>query len=83
MARKTHSVAKFQHRINRLLGLDFITQAQKKVLCITLETILHDTGNYDGFGYRSGEYDPETEYSRHYYVSTNLTAEYMKLDEGK
>jgi hypothetical protein len=80
MARKTHSVAKFQQTINHALDNPGLTQDEKRVLCIVLEKVLHETGNYDGFGYAGG-YDPKNQYNRHYYVARAISAEYRKLDE--
>lgn len=49
MARKTIEVAKLKERINGYLARKEISQDEKKSLCILLESVLMDTGNYRGF----------------------------------
>ena len=51
------------------------TKEYKSALCDTIESVLHKTGNYNGFQFLSNE-DMETDtlgyYSRVYYISRNL-----------
>ena len=49
--RKTFNVAEFRQYVNEKLGLDTLSQDEKKTLCFMLEGILHKTGNYEGFNY--------------------------------
>jgi hypothetical protein len=64
--RKTFDVKEFKDKTNMRLALATLTQEQKATLCVILEDILHDTGNYQGFcSLVAGQFD--SEYSRHYY----------------
>ena len=50
MARKTIAVDDLRMRVNVLLVED-IKPACTAILCHLLEDVLHDTGNYHGFGW--------------------------------
>ena len=49
--RKTIEVETLKRRVNKYLTLDTLNQVEKSALCHILETILQDTGNYQGFSY--------------------------------
>ena len=49
MARKTFEVDKLIDWVNYRLANDNMTQDEKAGLCITLEHVLHETKNYNGF----------------------------------
>jgi hypothetical protein len=49
--RKTIEVSTLKAKINHMLTLDTLTQEYKSALCMLLENVLHDTGNYNGFNY--------------------------------
>ncbi len=51
MARKTFDVLHFTHYVNSKLVLDTLSKDEKYGLIIALEYSLHETGNYNGFGY--------------------------------
>ena len=47
----------------------------KRAICDMIETVLHETGNYSGFGFvnnKDSELGSLGFYSRFYYVSKNL-----------
>ena len=49
--RKTFNVEEFKNSINWRLENCFIVDAGLVELCLTLEDVLHATGNYSGFRY--------------------------------
>jgi hypothetical protein len=51
MARKTFDVLHFKDYVNSKLVLDTLSKDEKYGLIIALEYSLHETGNYNGFGY--------------------------------
>jgi len=51
MARKTFDVLHFKNYVNSKLVLDTLSRDEKYGLIIALEYALHETGNYNGFGY--------------------------------
>ena len=51
MKKKTFSVEAFKCSINDRLATSFISDRELQQLCLTLENILHETGNYGGFRY--------------------------------
>lgn len=56
-------------------------QAYKQGICDMIEHILHDTGNYRGFGYHQSEgFEPTRDnyqyYSRYYFVSDKIRENY-------
>jgi hypothetical protein len=92
-ARKTFPVAKLLKHTNFLLKMadDRISLDQKKILCSMIETVLHETGNYAGFGYydevsriwaaaKTPEMGNPYSYRRQYYVSRLLHSEYRRLE---
>lgn len=72
--RKTFDVQQFKARINSIIekpmSADTLSEPERKALCVILEEILMDTGNYNGYGYPDG-YHPEapgfSDYRRRYY----------------
>ena len=50
MARKTFEVSEFKNYMNSKLVLD-LSDDEKYGLITALEHVLHETGNYKGFGY--------------------------------
>jgi hypothetical protein len=51
MKKKTFSVEAFKCSINDRLATSFISERELAQLCLTLENVLHETGNYGGFRY--------------------------------
>jgi len=51
MARKTFDVLHFKDYVNSKLVLDTLSKDEKYGLITALEYSLHETGNYNGFGY--------------------------------
>ena len=51
MTRKTFNVAEFKDYVNSKLVLDYLSDDEKYGLITALEHVLHETGNYKGFGY--------------------------------
>lgn len=51
MTRKTFNVAEFKDYVNSKLVLDYLSDDEKYGLIAALDHILHETGNYKGFGY--------------------------------
>ena len=48
-AKKTFSVEAFKHKCNWRLANCYLTEEALKETCLTLEDLLHETGNYAGF----------------------------------
>lgn len=75
MARKTIKITELVEGINNVLKDAGIREEHKRSLCIFLESLLHDTGNYKGFRYiltspylENGEENPShKEHSREYF----------------
>lgn len=65
-ARKTFKVEDLRQKVNAYLALDTINEDQKNGCVAVLESILHETGNYNGFQYIHGWQGTET-YQRYYY----------------
>ena len=78
--RKTIRVLDLKTKINGYLLRPSVTQAEKQGMCFVLETVLHQTGNYLGYGWAigcqpffsspEGKREPNPghqEYSRYYY----------------
>ena len=61
VTRKTFNVAAFKEKINWRLSNCFLAEDEMKQLCMTLEDVLHDTGNYGGFRYLGISEVPEGE----------------------
>jgi len=51
MARKTFDVSEFKDYVNSRLVLDYLSDDEKYGLFTALDHVLHETGNYKGFGY--------------------------------
>ena len=51
MTRKTFNVSEFRDYVNSKLVLDYLSDAEKYGLLSALDHVLHETGNYKGFGY--------------------------------
>lgn len=51
MARKTFSVSEFKSWVNDKLGAAYIRDELKEGLIASLTHVLHETDNYNGFGY--------------------------------
>lgn len=71
--RKTYSVDALRKRVNNMLealGSSPTVEEQAAGLCLILETVLHDTGNYKGFGWNDStlnEFCPTVHRNRRYY----------------
>ena len=83
MSRKTINVAKMLYWANFQLARqdEIADQAYKQGICDMIEHILHDTGNYRGFGYHQSEgYEPTRDnyqyFSRYYFVSDKIRENY-------
>ena len=48
---KKMDVDAFRKYVNGILSMDGTPQVAKAYLCTVLENVLHETGNYHGFGY--------------------------------
>ena len=83
MGNKTYRVAKLLHKVNTLCKNPNVDWQAKRWVCALLSDVLHDTGNYEGFGYNAGFETKEDEYNRSYYVSADLLDEYMKIYHKK
>ena len=70
MGNKTVRVADLLERINHNLNNDRLTQEAKSVLCTVIETVLHDSGNYEGFTCLEGG-----EYNRFYLLNKDISLE--------
>lgn len=83
MSRKTINVAKMLYWANFQLARqdEVADQAYKQGICDMIEHILHDTGNYRGFGYHQSEgFEPTKDnyqyFSRYYFVSDKIRENY-------
>ena len=72
--RQTFFVAELRDYVNAVLDRDHLTDEQRLAVALTLEHVLHETGNYRGYGYKklvkvSGldQYEPENETQRRYF----------------
>lgn len=71
--RMTFDVKKLKIMVNTLLANPQISQEQKAGAAITLEQVLHDTGNYKGFTHndwdhnKTYEENKRLEYNRQYF----------------
>ena len=81
--RKTHSVGRMLAKANwQLQKPDFmITLDQKRIICMMIESVLHETGNYEGYGYIDDKtpamLSPQ-EYRRIYYIHKRVRSDYEK-----
>ncbi len=97
MARKSYPVARMLFRANKLLERSQVSFAEKKAICYMIETVLHDTGNYAGFGFiypdgvetteqikeyaQSIHANSREEYLRSYYVAPKIREDYNMWKE--
>ena len=51
MKRKTIEIESVKEIVNKQLSSGYWSQEQKRALCFALESILLDTGNYNGFNF--------------------------------
>lgn len=49
--RKTIEVENLRRLVNGMLALDTLSEDNRKSLCVLLDRVLHETGNYRGFNY--------------------------------
>ena len=87
MARKTFKVEDLKARVNGCIRDTQYTNAEKSVMCMLLENVLHETGNYKGYQYlywdvtgydlwkRAGE--PEGD-DKNQYITNNGLEEYSR-----
>ena len=84
MAKKTHPVADLLAFANYQLARtdEFATVDFKCGICATIERVLHDTGNYEGFGFLDHN-DCQTGtlgyYSRFYSFSPNIPIKFFTV----
>ena len=84
MAKKTHPVADLLAFANYQLARtdEFATVDFKAGICSMIERVLHDTGNYEGFGFLDHS-DCETGtlgyYSRFYSFSPSIPIKFFKV----
>jgi len=71
MKRKTVKVEDLVEKANKYLAIDGISQDEKRAVDCFINGILHETGNYRGFGYNfewtGSDENRANEYNRHYY----------------
>lgn len=60
-ARKSFNVVAFRDKVNWRLMNCTMSEDGLKELCLTLEDVLHDTGNYGGFRYLGVDEVPKGE----------------------
>ena len=83
MAKKTHPVADLLAFANYQLARtdEFATVDFKSAICTMLEMVLHESGNYDGFGFHDND-DSDCGtlgyYSRIYWYSDKMRKECNK-----
>lgn len=87
-SRKTFEVDMFKAGVNECLAHKEYTNAEKQVMCMLLEGVLHKTGNYKGYNnlyWLNGgnalwimEGQPEGE-AKNRYISNNGLDEYSRL----
>ncbi len=87
-AKKTFKVETLKDRVNGCLRDIQYTNAEKSVMCMMLENVLHETNNYKGYNnlywlntghsqwLKDGE--PEGE-SKNLYISNNGKEEYSRI----
>lgn len=70
--RKTFNVQDFKDHINRQLTTDdYFNRDHRQGLLNTLETVLHQTGNYHGFRYLTKEEIPVNQLPGIYWINNN------------
>jgi hypothetical protein len=80
--RSTIDVAKVLKWANTQLRFDDNTKEFKMGICSLVEQVLHDTGNYNGFGFHSNAHSETGSfgyYTRYYYPSDKIRANYKRL----
>jgi hypothetical protein len=82
MPRKTVEVADLLERVNTYLNGDFASEEAKAGACSVLESVLHDTGNYKGFGYTHG-YQGQESFKRIYAIHPRIREEYELYQEQR
>ena len=81
--RKTHSVGRILAKANWQLQKPdlMISLDQKRIICMMIESVLHETGNYEGYGYIDDKtpamLSPQ-EYRRIYYIHKRVRSDYEK-----
>jgi len=60
-AKKTFNVNAFKNKCNWRLANCYLTEEALKETCLTLEDLLHETGNYAGFRYLNTFEVPDNE----------------------
>lgn len=86
-SRRTADVARILKRVNFILAQPdnpYVNADFRRGVASLLESILMDTGNYEGFGYLQ-KYDPDSlsfdETKRVYYVSNRLRGDYESITD--
>jgi len=77
MKRKTITVDTLRELINRSLAVSHCSQDRRQGKIDILESILHDTGNYKGFRYLSGDSVPMGKLPGVNYKDGNPDADYV------
>lgn len=83
MARKTIEVGKILKMANAFLAAKATTPEERDGVCVMLEAVLFETGNYKGFRYLEGsDYPEETppSGSRRYYYPSNAVREDFEVE---
>lgn len=90
LPRKTFSVAELVWKCNYFCARSKPEQIAERQATISLtSSILHDTGNYKGFGYlelmkiADGQLTIDDESRVVFYISDTLREEYKKIDDQK
>lgn len=74
--RKTVEVGKLLHRLNYFLASDQSTDEEREVMCIFVEGILFDTGNYEGYRYLETDGIGSDSTRRLYFVNSKIQEDY-------
>lgn len=87
MSKKNVSVGSLLERGNHNLKNPEISQSEKAGIAYMIETILHESGTYEGFTYNDLTSDYEvvegTNYSRYYFPSKKIKDDYNKAVEER
>jgi len=73
MGRKTVSVASVLEMANFAMERSNLSQLEKRGIGHIIESILHESGNYNGFSFVNPD-EPETKF---YYPSKSINSEYV------
>jgi hypothetical protein len=57
MSRKTIPVETLTAKVNSMLALSTCSPVERLAMADVLEAVLHDTGNYRGFGYLDAKFN--------------------------